>query len=286
MSRPEYQGPPELYYNAPEAAKYSQSSRIIAIQSQITSRAIELLCLPSVESSGGSLLLDIGCGSGVSGERVTVEGHHWIGCDISTDMLDVALDREVDGDMILADMGAPLKFRPGTFDGAISISAVQWLCNADKSDRVPFRRALCFFKWVYNAMSRGARAVMQFYPDSPDQAELITAAALKAGFGGGLLVDYPNSTKAKKHFLVLWAGFTGTPQTMPSALTGQDIMTTSHQHEIANLNRQSRHTRQKKGKAAKKSLEWILKKKVQQEGRGKEVKKTTKYTGRKRTDKV
>ncbi len=29
---------------------------------------------------------------------------------------------------------------------------------------------------------------------------MITAAAIKCGFSGGLVVDYPNSTKAKKYF--------------------------------------------------------------------------------------
>ena len=44
----------------------------------------------------------------------------------------VAQEREVDGDLFLHDMGEGLGFRPGTFDGVISISALQWLCNADK----------------------------------------------------------------------------------------------------------------------------------------------------------
>ncbi len=52
------------------------------------------------------------------------------GMDISEAMLDVALDREVEGDLCVGDLGQGLPFRTGTFDGAISISAVQWLCNA------------------------------------------------------------------------------------------------------------------------------------------------------------
>lgn len=32
------------------------------------------------------------------------------------------------------------------------------------------------------------------------------SAATRAGFGGGLVVDYPNSKKAKKFFLVIWSG--------------------------------------------------------------------------------
>jgi 18S rRNA (guanine1575-N7)-methyltransferase len=35
---------------------------------------------------------------------------------------------------------------------------------------------------------------------------MITSSALKAGFSGGLIVDYPNSAKAKKYFLVIEAG--------------------------------------------------------------------------------
>lgn len=45
-------------------------------------------------------------------------------------MLEIAHDRDSDGDLCLHDLGDGLPFRPGTFDGAISISAVQWLCNA------------------------------------------------------------------------------------------------------------------------------------------------------------
>lgn len=52
------------------------------------------------------------------------KGHMWIGLDISKAMLDVASEREVEGDVLHADMGHGFGFRPGTFDGAISISAL------------------------------------------------------------------------------------------------------------------------------------------------------------------
>lgn len=39
---------------------------------------------------------------------------------------------------------------------------------------------------------------LQFYPDNAEQLESLTSAALRSGFEGGLVVDYPNSTKAKK----------------------------------------------------------------------------------------
>lgn len=47
------------------------------------------------------------------------------GLDISQSMVDVAVGREVEGDVCLADMGQGLPVRGGAFDGAISISAVQ-----------------------------------------------------------------------------------------------------------------------------------------------------------------
>lgn len=49
-------------------------------------------------------------------------------------------------------------------------------------------------------------AIFQLYPENSDQIELITMCAMTCGFTGGLVVDYPNSTKAKKYFLVLFAG--------------------------------------------------------------------------------
>ena len=44
-------------------------------------------------------------GSGLSGDCLTEAGHHWIGCDISKDMLVVAKEQETEGDVVLNDMG-------------------------------------------------------------------------------------------------------------------------------------------------------------------------------------
>ncbi|KAG1227906.1 hypothetical protein G6F68_019544 [Rhizopus microsporus] len=78
-------------------------------------RALELLNL----SEGPKYLLDIGCGSGLSGEILEEEGHIWVGMDISSSMLDVANEREVEGDLFLQDAGQGMAFRPGVFDGCI-----------------------------------------------------------------------------------------------------------------------------------------------------------------------
>jgi len=106
--------------------------------------------------------------------------------------------------VLLRDMGHGVPCRPGMFDGAISVSALQWLCNADKREHNPKHRLNVFFQSLYNGLVRGARAVLQFYPEDPQQMELVTSSAMKCGFTGGLVIDYPNSTKAKKYFLCLF----------------------------------------------------------------------------------
>ena len=75
---------------------------------------------------------------------------------------------------------------------------------AKKSDN-PFKRCCKFFQSLYDSLWIGARAVLQSYPDGKNQLE-ITTAAIKLGFTGGLVVDFLNSTRAKKYYLVIEAG--------------------------------------------------------------------------------
>ncbi|KAG8450660.1 hypothetical protein GDO86_003075 [Hymenochirus boettgeri] len=274
VRRPEQTGPPELFYNEAEARKYTQNSRIMEIQSQMSERAVELLCLPEDQPC---FLLDVGCGSGLSGEYITEQGHHWVGIDISPAMLEVALEREAEGDLILGDMGQGIPFRPGAFDGCISISALQWLCNADKKTHNPPRRLFCFFSTLYSALARGARAVLQIYPENAQQLELITAQAMRAGFTGGMVVDYPNSSKAKKFFLCLFAGVSGL---LPKAL-GEETAEEEASHHVSFTNQRAR-LKQARGKSVKKSRDWILEKKERRRRQGKEVRPDTKFSGRKR----
>lgn len=99
-----------------EAGKYTQNTRIMRVQAEMAERCLELVRLPAGESC---LLLDIGCGSGLSGEVLSEAGHMWVGLDISESMLEVAVGNEVEGDVLLADMGQGFGFRAGMFDGAI-----------------------------------------------------------------------------------------------------------------------------------------------------------------------
>jgi len=280
MSRPEDLLPPDLYYNDNESRKYTTSSRIRSIQSSMTHRALELLAL-----SSPSLILDLGCGSGLSGEILTSitpnEGgpHLWIGMDISPSMLSTALHRDVEGDLFLADLGQGVPFRPGSFDAAISISAIQWLCNADETGVSAEGRLRRFFDGLYSSLKRGGRAVCQFYPKNEQQRSMISAAAIRAGFGAGILED-DGGTKNAKTYLVLTVGGGGLSGDITGVVDGMDGV------DVMDARRKARDSERKRGQEMKKgSKAWILKKKDQMEKKGKVVKASSKYTGRKRRPK-
>ncbi|ERS99647.1 hypothetical protein HMPREF1624_03007 [Sporothrix schenckii ATCC 58251] len=327
MSRPEDTLAADIHYDDTEARKYTTSSRIQNVQASMTRRALELLDLP-----GPSFILDVGCGSGLSGEILTRSGtsirrrrkgdgsagvddnnddgtaddekddddgddeseysgvsdddsieeeigngpHVWVGMDVSPSMLDVALQRDVEGDLLLADMGQGVPFRAGSFDAAISISAVQWLCNAESSDTSPQGRLSRFFNGLYASLRRGGRAVCQFYPKNDTQRAMITQAAVRAGFGAGILEDDPG-TKNMKVYLVLTVGSGASSGDITGVVSNMDGVDILDDRGARAQNGRVKNKQIKKGSKA-----WIAKKKEQMERKGKVVKATSKYTGRKR----
>ena len=264
MSRPEDLAPPEVFYNDTESHKYTTSTRVQHIQAKMSLRALELLNL-----SHTSFILDIGCGSGLSGEILTEEGHVWCGVDISPSMLATGLTRELEGDLMLHDMGQGLPFRAGTFDAAMSISAIQWLCNADTSYNDPKQRLMRFFNTLFACLKKGGKFVAQFYPKNESQIEQILGAAKVAGFSGGLVVDDPESKKNKKYYLVLSSG-------------------ASHDDEQVNLQGVTMNAEElvKAKRDRRKDVEsnkvYINRKKDLMRKRGRKVAKDSKFTGRKR----
>lgn len=357
--RPEHENPPDIYYNEENAKKYHVNSRIRNIQRKLTERAIELLQLPADQPCH---ILDLGCGTGLSGEVLAERGHTWVGMDISRSMLDICKRREFlesdeedeeddeyeddevnedeeegedeqedKGDageterrkyreVMHGDMGNGVPFRPGVFDGVVSISVVQWLCNVDKKGQVPQKRLRELFQTLYNSMRRGARAVLQFYPESPQQMNMISQAAMKCGFGGGMVVDFPHSTRAKKYFLVIYAGTTGSGGYVPpEPLTGnpdsdddeytdeeysgeEDEEEEETQRRPVRINnrvrvdgrdRRNKHAaaaadrkkRRKDNRPVAGTKEWVIMKKGQRRSFGIETRPDTKYTMRRRKPK-
>lgn len=110
--------------------------------------------------------------------------------------------------------------------------------------------------------------------------------ALKSGFSGGLVVDYPNSSKKKKFYLVLLAGQSNQSSSekgfeLPAALgvDGNDDMEESGQtvqYEGRRQKIEKRHQMRRNGQNIK-DREWIMKKKDLYRRRGKEVPNDSKY---------
>jgi 18S rRNA (guanine1575-N7)-methyltransferase len=344
MSRPELSGDAALFYNPKEARKYDSSSRMMGVQRDITERAVELLRLdPTVPS----LILDVGCGSGLSGRVLEEHGHVWVGCDVSRDMLAVAKERQVKnttreddsggdddnhedsekeedddemeeeeggggkefvkattstdvGDLLHHDMGTGLPFRAGVFDACVSVSALQWLCYSSSAAQNPKRRLARFFSSLYTVLKRGGRAVLQFYPETAEQSVLIAESATRVGFAGGVVIDYPNSAKAKKHYLVL-SFDKGSKQravaaaASASAASAEDrTRGASHQQQqhvtVGSMASAAASAKKKKDTVVRKhkgvkTKEWILHKKESQRRKGKGVRPDTKYTARRRPPK-
>ena len=141
-----------------------------------------------------------------------------------------------------------------------SVSVLQWLLNAETNHPTssPPHRLTRFFTTLHSALRNPARAIFQFYPSSDDQIQLITSIARKAGFGGGIVVDYPNSNKAKKVFLCLFVGGGGGQQ-VPKGLEGDEEADAGARFE---RRRERERTRTKSGKRKNvKDRDWILKKK-------------------------
>jgi len=201
------------------------------------------------------------------------------------------------GDLMHHDMGTGLPFRPATFDACISISALQWLCYSNKNGQIPKRRLLRFFSSLYTVLRRGGRAVLQFYPETAEQAILISECAAKVGFAGGIVVDYPNSTKAKKHYLVLsFDRSYKAPQGLLAAADGSllrssdndphssttGVKVSGNSTKSVDKYGNKKAPKKKKNKWTGKTKEWIIHKKEIQRKKGKDTKADSKYTGRKR----
>jgi 18S rRNA (guanine1575-N7)-methyltransferase len=142
-----------------------------------------------------------------------------------------------------------------------SISVLQWLLNAETSHPTssPPHRLHRFFTTLHSTLRNPSRAVFQFYPSSDDQIQLITSIAQKAGFGGGVVVDYPNSKKARKVFLCLFVGGGGGQQQMPKGLEGEGEEDSKVRFE---RRRERERLKTKVGKRKNvKDKDWILRKK-------------------------
>lgn len=126
------------------------------------------------------MLADVGCGSGLSGRELTAAGHAWVGLDISPAMLQLAASADAcAGRLGLADMAQGLPLRSGALDGAVSISAVQWLCGRPGSEALLAR----LFNDLRRCLRPGAKAALQVYPEGGRGPQLLALLIGLIGWG-------------------------------------------------------------------------------------------------------
>jgi 18S rRNA (guanine1575-N7)-methyltransferase len=111
---------------------------------------------------------------------------------------------------------------------------------------------------------------------------LISECAAKVGFAGGVVVDYPNSAKAKKHYLVL--SFDRSYKA-PKGLSDAALLYSGDQQNQVRVDRTTKKGKIHRKKKGVKTKEWIVQKKDTQRRQGKDVRPDTRFTGRKRKDK-
>jgi SAM-dependent methyltransferase len=127
-------GDAAAHYGEDEAARYDNTNE--KPQAELATRCAALLGLPP---AAPALLLDAGCGSCLGWRALAAlhggggGGLFCLGLDVSRPMLlrAAAAGATRHGDLVLCDLAARLPLREGcTYDGALSVSALQWLCRA------------------------------------------------------------------------------------------------------------------------------------------------------------
>jgi len=212
--RPEHLSKAAAFYGDEEVARYSDCSQTITIQRELARRALELLgCDPEQGGTGCGLLLDIGCGSGLSGRVLSEAGIPWLGTDISASMLSrFAQHERSDGSastscgVVLSDAGQGLAFRERAFTHAISISAIQWLCYLSQDAAINRKALGSLFTQLSRVLVHGGCAVLQLYIEDMSKARMMMVAAAAAGMCPTLFADLPHRKGGVKYFMCVQQG--------------------------------------------------------------------------------
>lgn len=263
--------PPYEYYSGDKVAELASSKHYQLCQRQLSQRAIEILNFP--DDTCPKMVLDVGCGTGMTVQVVSELGHVCVGTDIAPEMMLSAQEAvSVEGIpncYARVDAGIGLPFRAGVFDAAIGIDLLRWLFRRYDGQEVVSKRLRIFLESLHGCLRCGSRAVFNFNPETADQAQMLVTLATKCGFGGGIHTDFPNSTNARVDWLVLEVGGMVEAERLNEAFTQPGV-------RIAET--AVRYDHHKKKGFDKKS--WIEKKKERQRLLGKNAAHDSKYTGR------
>ena len=185
----EYLGDPTIYYTNEEVERYSRSGGMRRAQERIAYRVLELL-----ELEPESSLLDIGSGPGYTSEVYRSEGYNVTCIDLIPAMVEKAKEKgfeAYEGDM------RKIKeiFINRKFDGAASVSALQWIKDKQELQKVA--------QGIYSILNRGAPLIIQFYPKSEQELKETASVFTQNGFNGQTIIDWPEIPKNRTTYLVM-----------------------------------------------------------------------------------
>lgn len=191
VRRPEVAG--AKMYEEQEEQKYIMNLRNATIQRDMTKFAMKLLNI-GIGCCEKHIVLDIGCGCGVSSFVVESAGNFVVGVDISKNLLSHARLQNTLNDFVITDITKGIMFKPGSFDFAVSISVFQWFMDEYSLLRI--------FSTLKVVLALQGKAVLQFYPRNYHDLDLTLRCAEKY-FKGCVICDYPSENRGRKLFIYL-----------------------------------------------------------------------------------
>jgi 18S rRNA (guanine1575-N7)-methyltransferase len=198
MCFPEINSTPEIYFNQNLVIQYFSSNRIIKVQTRLSFRALAILGI--LEKLGPNILVNLGCGTGVTEKLTPVEKNFTIGLDVSYFMMKIYSRRTIMTESILLDIQITfLPFRPQCIDLCISVSCIQWLKilpDSNASNVIIFEEKQFFDYRCINNL-----CVMQFFPISKKILKKILKIFTNIKHKIFLIIDKKNKETSKKYFI-------------------------------------------------------------------------------------
>lgn len=188
------------YYDARRADAYSAHNA----HTQRTLARHALQMLPTLPRTG-ELVLDLGCGSGLSSATfgTAAPGAFTIGVDLSRAMLERARVDHPHLDFVQADISQPLPFREGAFEHALSVSTVQHLCVDAADGRAAEARLQTLFAETARRVRAGGSFACQCHPREPErEAALLSRACAREGVSLVPVIDQPYRSERGRWFFV------------------------------------------------------------------------------------
>ncbi len=202
-------------YIEEKAEEYDSSKWMERNQKRTTSLCIEYLFDKKLNSNKDAemkrekpfLILDLGCGTGYSSEKLIENGFRVVGIDILYDMVSKARKKKNISktlkilELILADINF-LPIRVNSVDHIISISSYNFIIHGFENFGEKVKLINDTGKYLNNILKQNGRIVIEFYPKDDTELKMFNKSFLNNGFEGFMIKKNPNQ-KSGQTFLLL-----------------------------------------------------------------------------------